>query len=659
MADGWSFYVHLLHHGVVFGETRVYDLVTCTAFGLCLCVSTNATAFSGSQAAWLTLLIRCQNAPNVISVFRLGAWLKNRSSPKLMCFHMNLAWFTHRSSIEVRGKSTIGRRGSQRATCAARRQRGRVSWLCWRLLLQSPLRRAQSKSASPVVLLLLRCVALYVPWGAVTHTDMLLLQTESMVFQYIPDVAMDLNASAYLPAFLMETDWTEIAFALQEACVASYQMLRLWAVFGALVAMPILQGLELLFEALLPHFIAVLRYAGESIQELDPLYQVLLAVGLILTVVCIRMGYVRKARLRYVAFRRRSEMRYRAFVLSLSEKWRLAALMLPHLVFFLLTYGTLPWMPSLVIDIWDSEVVLSLLGVGYPLLRTIGAVRSRRIALARQQQAAPVSEEPQSSARQAVSRRRSGVSSSSTKAPSSTPTSDYRAYEACLKYWVLWSLLCSILSMFSLFVPVFMAAWFTPPTYVCNIGLVWIHSPITRGDITLYTLLSPLFNPYMNRIKDAVEEVDEHANEATNFIMRALVSFNVVKQNHIHFLKDMWAQGPALGGLMFVFTPGFVTARGCWLIGFGFPAYVTMGALAEKRARRYEWWLSYFCVAVTANYCITAIGESFSWVPFFYHGKLLLLLWLQFPYFRGAQRVFDVCFSSLFVTPDRMAKKDN
>jgi hypothetical protein len=78
-----------------------------------------------------------------------------------------------------------------------------------------------------------------------------------------------------------------------------------------------------------------------------------------------------------------------------------------------------------------------------------------------------------------------------------------------------------------------------------------------------------------------------------------------------------------------------------------------MGALAEKTVRRYEWWLCYFCVAVAVDYLVTAIGAAFSWVPLFYHAKLLLLMWLQFPYFRGAQRIFDASFSSVFIHPDR------
>ncbi|GLE11453.1 hypothetical protein PINS_up023885 [Pythium insidiosum] len=239
--------------------------------------------------------------------------------------------------------------------------------------------------------------------------------------------------------------------------------------------------------------------------------------------------------------------------------------------------------------------------------------------------------------------------------PNDAAANEWRPFEACLKYWVLWSIVTCVGSVASLFVPSFIAAYFAVPTYWINIVLAWVHSPIARGDIVLYTLLSPLVNPYANRIKDvrdadaAAADANAQENEASNFVLRGLVAFGVIRPTYMHLLRDLWSQGPALGGLMFIFTPGFVTARGALLVGFGFPAYVTMGALADKRTRNYEWWLLYFAVAVAVDHLITSLGSSLSWLPLFFHVKLLGMMWLQFPYFRGAQRIFDSTFENMFV----------
>lgn len=492
-----------------------------------------------------------------------------------------------------------------------------------------------------------------------------------MLFQYVPEMAKweVWNLTQYeWPAFAYNTDWSAIGLSFHDACVGTYTFLRLWMMFFVLVSVPILQAGGVLVDALLPHFITVLKISAEYVREMDPFHQAIVALSLLFVVVCIRKGYFRKARIRYVLFKRSMELRYRSFLASLSDKSRKIAVVLPHLVFFVVAYGLLNWMPEMVVEFWSNESLFSFFTVGYPLIRTIVVIRHRRLYSKRHQQrvttAAAAPARSGSVARTTATTARAAAGTTAhpqrivrSRSIEELVLNEWRSYETCLKYWVLWSFAGCTLSMISLFLPRFVLSFFAVPTYLCNVFLAWIHSPITRGDIALYTLLSPLFNPYANRIRDVTaagapgQRQDD--SEAAHFLMRTLVMFRVVPEQHIHFMKDLWSQGPALAGLMFIFTPGFVTARGCLLVGFGFPAYVTMGALAEKTARRYEWWLSYFCVAVAVDYLVTAIGDALWWLPLFYHAKLLLMMWLQFPYFRGAERIFDTSFSSIFVVPER------
>ncbi|GAB9471083.1 Transmembrane protein [Globisporangium polare] len=503
-----------------------------------------------------------------------------------------------------------------------------------------------------------------------SQTTALTFPTSDVLFQYMPVVDSFnwtelLNVTQYnLPAFAYETDWAAIGTSFQDACVGTYEFLRLWVVFLWLVCIPMVQAVSAVAEALLPHFITLVKIGVEYVLEMDPVHQAAVALTSLFVVVCIRKGYFRKIRIKYLLFKRNVELRYRSFLASLGHTSRAIAILLPHAAFFLAAYALLFWSPELVVSVWDNESLLSFFAVGYPLIRTVMIIRHRRIFSKRPRQPRPSARATEASTRAntatvATTRTTAASRLARSRSIEELVMSEWRPYETILKYWVLWSFAGCLLSFVSLFLPRFVVTFVTVPTYVCNIFFAWIHSPVTRGDIALYTLLSPLFNPYANRIRDTpatagANTANRNENEAANFLMRTLVMFRVLPEHRVHLMKDLWSQGPALGGLMFIFTPGFVTARGCWLAGFGFPAYVTMGALAEKTTRRYEWWLSYFCVAVAVDYLVTALGHELAWLPLFYHAKLLLLMWLQFPYFRGAQRIFDASFASIFVIPDEL-----
>lgn len=535
------------------------------------------------------------------------------------------------------------------------------------------------RMAPLTLLVVVMALALIAAAATVTAFDPLAAITDLVP----PDFSLEQLAAA---ATSGDTDWIALGAALQAAGAATLECVRLWLVFLALAAGPVLRGAAVVAEALLPHVLTLVRAGATAVGELEPAYQAALALSAIAVVVGVRRGYFRRARVRYLLFKRSAELRYRSFLASLSHTSRTAAVLLPHAAFFLAAYALLAYAPAAVIDVWDNEALFSFFATGYPLLRTVMIIRHRRLFSKRrsqpslppatQQRAATAATSSgtaiSTGARTSVARRVAAANASAATAPPPPRVtrsrsieelvwSEWRPYETILKYWVLWSFAGCAVSMISLFLPRFVLAFVTVPTYVCNIFLAWIHSPVTRGDIALYTLLSPLFNPYTNRIRDVGAGAAARATgetEAANFLMRALVTFRVLPEQHVHLMKDMWSQGPALAGLLFIFTPGFVTARGCMLVGFGFPAYVTMGALAEKTARRYEWWLSYFCVAVALDYVVSAAGSELSWLPLFYHAKLLLMMWLQFPYFRGAQKLFDTSFSSVFVVPEERNAAD-
>lgn len=434
-----------------------------------------------------------------------------------------------------------------------------------------------------------------------------------------------------VPHFIRDTDWKHIGHVGMDASAKTFAAAKVWGNFVYLVSVPCLKCICVIGEALAPHFksTGLLMVAYLRKQPTHVLLQWLL--GLVGVVVCYRRGYIGKLKAQIRIGKEKVQGKYQSGVRVVHRKSKAAGLLLPHVLYWILIIVLVRVCPSGVTNLWMNETVLAFLIVLVPICLSCKAIFRNSMESSVTAVKSPGLKSPK------------GRKSSAKKVPQTAPakmgSGKGAGLSVCLRYWILWGMAVCIGGFLSFFCTQRMQAYIVVPVKLSVPFMLWLHLPWTQGSNVLYNIVSPIVNPYANKIGR------ENNNERANSVFSAMSILRIFPESRVHFLKDMWAQGPAVFGLMFLFAPGFLTYRGCLLIGMALPAYISIGLVESRETRNMEWWLVYFVVLSVVEYLVNGIGAAFSWLPFFYHAKLILILWLQFPYFRGAQKIFNVCAS--------------
>ncbi|OQR99029.1 transmembrane protein [Achlya hypogyna] len=438
----------------------------------------------------------------------------------------------------------------------------------------------------------------------------------SLIRDYIPIETIEEGAALIfsMPELSTHVDAGEVGIAVQDVLVASWGALVAWLALLKLLLVPVLAYLLILADLLMPHAKSAAVALFDAFLDLEPEVQGAIVASMLLLWIALRKGYFKKAFRLYLRVRAWLRRLYHGALDQVYAKSKLAGMALPHAVFAFAAYAVVGAGPDVMLFVLGHENLLLVLSRYVPVFKSLQTVYIRR----RKALTEPL-----------------------------TPTDD-EYLEHCLHVWILWALYHTAVGLVTLALPAFLVSSCSVSLLTTNLFLLWFYLPLTRGYRVVYAMVAAWMHPYANRIP--VPE-DEHAS--SNMVLRALTAMGALSPRSANVLRDLRAQGPALLGLLFLGTPGFLTMRGCDAVALAFPAYVAMGTLALGHRRTHEWWVCYFTVVAVVEAFYSSVEVVLWWLPFFYHTKLLLLLWLQFPYFRGAQVVFDAVFRSVFILRPR------
>ncbi|RHY96301.1 hypothetical protein DYB35_003465 [Aphanomyces astaci] len=420
------------------------------------------------------------------------------------------------------------------------------------------------------------------------------------------------------PDFLNQsTDWTAIRASFIECVLATWSAVIAWLFLLRLLSVPVLAGLLMVVESLLPHTRSLVLSAYQSFRSLAPGTQAVTLASFLCLVVAWRKGYFARAVLAWKRFKSRCRQAHRNFRRQVAVKSKIAAFLLPHIIYAIVCHIVATFSPAPVLGLLSHGLVFAWLSTFYPVYKSIRAVKAHRYT--------------------------------------DQPATVY--LERSLHYWILWAFYVTAHCLVTTLLPRFVLGFFHPSPLRVNFFLYWLHA--MNGAQVLYRFAVNYVYPYYGSQSDAAASLSvatiEHAPPvaSTNVVLRTLTAVGLVSNRTANVMGDLMAQGPALCGLVFLVTPGFLTNVGCGAVAFAFPAYVALGTLARNQRRTHEWWVCYFTVVAVAEYSFGSLHSVWAWVPFVYHVKLVGMLWLQFPYFRGAQSLFDVFFNNVLVDPRR------
>lgn len=207
---------------------------------------------------------------------------------------------------------------------------------------------------------------------------------------------------------------------------------------------------------------------------------------------------------------------------------------------------------------------------------------------------------------------------------------------AVLRFWVTFGLAWTTRSLAWYFVPGVLQGVIENLDVCLLYVLIWAQLGLTRGADMVYGVVAGAARRRWGR-------GGTDRTQTANVLVRLAVAANVMRAERVTDMTSTIAEsGLALTGVCFLITPRAATFAGTVLIGLVVPVYLTTSVLEGHGSGlgRHNW-LAYWAVMGWVEGMFAGCAEVFGWVPLWYHVKMVGILWLQLPYYRGSVVVLD------------------
>lgn len=167
---------------------------------------------------------------------------------------------------------------------------------------------------------------------------------------------------------------------------------------------------------------------------------------------------------------------------------------------------------------------------------------------------------------------------------------------------------------------------------------IWLVMPLLEGTKVACNMVIPLIS------RNFITLPTEYAQQQQkSVVLNMLASFGIISARTREVLGQVLSDLVVVVlGVGFFCSPGFVTYYGCLVVGYVYPVFKSLRELGDTAATDavLQQRLVYWVVIVQFFAAHAFFSLILDILPFWYHLKLVAVLWLQLPYFEGARRVF-------------------
>ena len=86
----------------------------------------------------------------------------------------------------------------------------------------------------------------------------------------------------------------------------------------------------------------------------------------------------------------------------------------------------------------------------------------------------------------------------------------------------------------------------------------------------------------------------------------------------------------------------------CEVMGISYPAYMSYRAIEKHLDKQYKQWLSYWMIFGFIKVWDDNTDILHQWIPFYYLLKLVFVIWLFYPRFHGAEKIYERAIKPVF-----------